>query len=286
MNRKPDLFRWFTGALAGVGLICAFGIFIGLIAESLPIFKIYGWNFVWGEDWFPDETYGALPMIYGSLMVTSLALIFALPFSLGTAIFTAEFLTGRLRLMVKASMELLAGVPGIVYGLLGVSVLTNWIRDVFQLIDGNSMISAGILLGIMILPTIMTLSEDALRSVPVEYRDTALSLGLSPVHTVWRAVLPKALPGITGAIFLGLGRAIGETVAVMLVIGGLDRIPRPWYDVFASAQSIPSKLGREAAEALGAGLHWNALVGLGLILFLMVMVLSATGNIFLKRVRI
>ena len=180
-------------------------------------------------------------------------------------------------------MELLAGVPGIIYGLIGVACLAPWIKDIFNLIDGSAIVTAGILLAVMILPTIMTLSEDAMRAVPGEYRDAALGLGLTQVETVFRVVFPHALPGIAGAVFLGLGRAMGETIAVMLVIGGLDRIPQPWFDIFSPGQSIPSKLGREAAEALGYGMHWSALMGLGLTLFLMVMVFTLVGNIFLRR---
>ena len=137
----------------------------------------------------------------------------------------------------------------------------------------------------MVFPTILTVSEDALHAVPAKYRDAALGLGLTRWQTVQSAVLPRALPGIAGAVFLGLGRAMGETIAVMLVIGGLDKIPDPWFDVFSPAQSIPSKLGREAAEALGTDLHWSALMALGLVLFAIVLALTGIGNLFLKRVR-
>lgn len=272
--------------MAMVSAICAGTLFFYLAVQSVPVFRVQGWSFVTGGDWLVGEAYGALPMIYGSVMVTGLALVLALPFALGSAVCTAEFLSSRSRLCVKSLMELLAGVPGIIYGLLGVSILTVLVRDSLGLIDGNTLLTAGILLAIMILPTIMTLSEDALRAVPREYRETAWGLGLTPVTTVFRVVAPRALPGIVGAVFLGLGRAMGETIAVMLVIGGLDRIPQPWYNLVAPAQSIPTKLGREAAEAMSSDLHWSALVGLSLILFLMVMGLTLAGNLFLRRARL
>lgn len=281
---RRDLCFWATGAAAAVFALCVGMIFLYLIRESAPVFAAQGGFFITGREWLAGEKYGALPMIYGSLMVTGLALLLVSPFALGTAIFTAEFLPSKWRLAAKAAMELLAGVPGIVYGLLGVSVLSGWVRDVFGLIDGNAILTASMLLAIMILPTIMTLAEDALRAVPGEYRDTALSLGLTRAAAVFQVALPQALPGIAGAVFLGLGRAMGETVAVMLVIGGLDRIPEPWYDIFAAAQNIPAKLGREAAETLGTGLHWHALMGLGLILFLMTMSIAFIGNRFLRRI--
>jgi len=284
-SAKFEPVRWAAAAMAMISALCAGTLFLYLAVQSVPVFRARGWSFVTGSDWVAGEVYGALPMIYGSIMVTGLALILALPFALGSAVVTAEFLSSRSRLWVKSLMELLAGVPGIIYGLLGVSILTVLVRDSLGLIDGNTLLTAGILLAVMILPTIMTLSEDALRTVPREYRETAWSLGLTPMTTVFRVVAPRALPGVVGAVFLGLGRAMGETIAVMLVIGGLDRIPQPWYDLAAPAQSIPSKLGREAAEAMGSDLHWSALVGLSLILFLMVMGLTLAGNLFLRRIR-
>jgi phosphate transport system permease protein len=276
---------WWTGFMALIASGSIFILFISLVVESIPVFKSQGVSFLWGTDWFVGESYGALPMIFGSLLVTGLAVVIVLPFALGSAILTSEFLNGRYRLMVKAAMELLAGVPGIIYGLMGMALLTMWVRDVFGLIDGNTLFTAGLLLAMMILPTVMTLSEDALRSVSGEFRDTALSLGLTRIEMVLKVVVPQALPGLAGAVFLGLGRAMGETIAVMLVIGGIDRIPQPWFNLFASGQSIPSKIGREAAEALGFDVQWSALIALGLVLFVMVMTLTSAGNLLLRKAR-
>jgi len=276
---------WWTGFTALIASGTIFILFVSLVVESVPIFKAEGVSFLWGTDWFAGEAYGALPMIFGSLMVTGLAVVIVLPFALGSAILTSEFLNGRLRLMVKAAMELLAGVPGIIYGLMGIALLTVWVRDVFGLIDGNTLFTAGLLLAVMILPTVMTLAEDALRAVPGEFRDTALSLGLTRMETVLKVVVPEALPGLAGAVFLGLGRAMGETIAVMLVIGGIDRIPQPWFNLFAPGQNIPSKIGREAAEALGFDLQWSALIALGLLLFVIVMTLTSAGNFLLGKAR-
>ena len=286
---KPDIFSnrgtffWVSALMAMIATGSVAIIFIYLVSESLPIFQEMGWAFLFGNEWYAGEVYGALPMVYGSLMVTSIALIIALPFAIGGAIFTAEFLPSRPRLIVKSVMELLAGVPGIIYGLIGIAILAPIIQKIFGLIDGSSLVTAGILLAIMILPTIMSLSEDAMRAVPGEYRDTGLGLGLSKVEIVFRVVFPNALPGIVGAVLLGLGRAMGETIAVMLVIGGIDRIPQPWFDIFSPGQNIPSKLGREAAEALGSGLHWSALISLGLTLFIIVTSTTLIGNLFLRR---
>lgn len=274
---------WVFAGLNFIFLCCIGGLFFFLVRESYPVFKLYGIDFWSGQSWWVGESYGALPMLYGSILVTMLACLFVLPISLAVAIFISEFFTSLNRRYVKAVLELLAGVPGIVYGLLGVSFLSLWVKDIFGLQDGNTLFTAACLLAIMIMPTVLTLSEDAMRAVPSEYRDNALGLGLSKWQTAIAVVLPQALPGIMGAVLLGIGRAMGETIAVMLVIGSLDRIPNPWFNVFSSAQTIPSKLGREAAESIGEGMHWSALMALGLTLFLMVLVVTFMGNRFLKR---
>jgi phosphate transport system permease protein len=280
-----NFFHAITACMALISFGCVTGLFVFLVAQSMPILAELKWGFLLGQDWWAGEAYGALPMIYGSCMVTGLALVLALPLAIGGAVYTSEFLSAQRRLWVKALMELFAGIPGIIYGLLGVAFLAGWVKESFDLIDGNTILTAGLLLGIMILPTILTLSEDALQAVPGQYRDASLSLGLTKLQMITSAVIPEALPGIAGAIFLGMGRAMGETIAVMLVIGGLDKIADPWYDLFAPAQSIASKLGREAAEALGTDLQWSALMALGLALFLMVMFFTLMGNLLLKRVR-
>ncbi len=270
-------------ALTATGLIVLFFLF--LVKESVPVFQAEGARFLTGGDWWVGESYGAGPMIFGSAVVTLLALAMVLPFALAGAVVASEFLSPRLRWAMKSLMELFAGVPGIIYGLLGVGVLAPAVKDFFGLIDGNTLLTAALLLGLMVFPTILTLADDALHAVPGKYRDQAQGLGLSRLETVRAVVLPQARAGLLGAVFLGLGRAMGETIAVMLVIGGRDQVPSPWYNLFAPGQSIPSKLGREAAEAVGAGLHWNALLGLGLVLFLMVLGVTVAGQLFLNKGR-
>ncbi|MBC8283090.1 MAG: phosphate ABC transporter permease subunit PstC [Nitrospinae bacterium] len=283
MDKESYGMKWFFAGLNFIFLCCTGGLFFFLFVESYPVIQHQGFDFWLGQDWWVGETYGALPMLYGSIFVTALACFLVLPPALAIALFTSEFLSSPIRRIVKGILELLAGVPGIVYGLLGVSFLSLWVKNIFALSDGNTLATAGCLLSIMILPTVLTLSEDALRAVPAKYRENALALGLSKWQTAIAVVLPQALPGIMGAVLLGIGRAMGETIAVMLVVGGLDRIPHPWFNIFSSAQTIPSKLGREAAESIGEGMHWSALMALGLTLFFMVFLITYTGNRFLKR---
>ncbi|QPJ62268.1 MAG: phosphate ABC transporter permease subunit PstC [Candidatus Nitronauta litoralis] len=274
---------WVTGLAATLASGSVILLFLFLVVQGFPVFAEFGFGFFSGGDWLPGESYSVLPLVYGSLIVTALALVWVMPPALGCALYSSEYLPPSWRRVVKAMMELLSGVPGILFGLLGVSFLAVWVKDIFGLIDGNTLLTASFLLAAMILPTIMTLAEDALRAVPSEYRETARALGLTSSEITFGVVLPQALPGVAGAVLLGLGRAMGETVAVMLVIGGLDLIPEPWFDITQPGQSIPSKLGREAAEALGSGMHWNALIASGLVLFLMVIVISLIGTRLLKR---
>ena len=259
-------------------------IFAFLMRDSYPLFSSAGLSLFIGKEWHPgDGTYGALPMIYGTLIVTLLSLIFSLPFATGSAVFVSEFLPERLRVWVKGCMELLAGVPSIVYGLIGIAILDEIVKSTFTLNEGSSILTASILLGIMILPTIMTISEDAIHNVTEEYREASLGLGLTRTESIISAVLPMAMPGILSAILLGIGRAMGETMAVMLVIGSIDRLPSPFYNILSPSQTMTSKLGREAAEGLGSGLHWNALVGLGLILFIMVIGITLLSEVISNR---
>ena len=259
-------------------------ILIFLLIDSYPVFTSIGLNFFTGREWHPpDGVYGAFPMIYGSLIVTLLSVTFSLPLAIGSAILVSEFLSERWRIWVKGGMELLAGVPSIVYGLIGITILNALVKSTFVLNQGDSILTASILLGIMILPTIMTVSEDAIHRVPKEYREVALGLGLTRTEAITSVVLPIATSGILGSILLGIGRAMGETMAVMLVIGSIDKLPAPFYNIFSPSQTMTSKLGREAAEALGSGLHWNALVALGLTLFLIVVGITLVSNTFSKR---
>ncbi|MFQ5681490.1 MAG: phosphate ABC transporter permease subunit PstC [Candidatus Omnitrophota bacterium] len=287
-RRKQD--RWpfirvvsFAAFVVALGLV---GVIFGfLLKDSLPVWRSQGLGFLFGRQWYVGQAYGALPMVYGTVVVTFIAVCLALPLALGSAIIVSEVFPGRLRLAAKMIIELLAGIPGVVYGLLGIAILTTMVRETFGLIDGNCIFTAGLLLGIMILPTIMTLCEDALHAVPNRYRSQAFALGLCPAQTIIYVVLPQAARGIIGAILLGVSRAMGETIAVMLVIGSIDRIPHPFYNLFVAGQTITSKLGREAQEALGMGYHWNVLIALGFILFIMTMGITFIGEAIVTRPR-
>ncbi len=255
-----------------------FAIFMVILINSYDALYTINTNFLTVK-WNPSKNlYGILPMLYGSFAVTFLSLLIAVPLGLSSAIYVSEILSPEYRIYVKSFIELLAGIPSIIYGLIGVAFLSVWVADLFHLTFGRTIFTASIILSIMILPTIMTLCEDALRHVPQKYREAAYATGLTKYETIFSAVIPIAKQNIIGAVLLAMGRAIGETMAVMLVIGSIDRLPSPIFNILVPGQTITSKLGREIAESAIGSLHFSALVTLGLILMIVVMAVTFAAH--------
>ncbi|MEO7167886.1 MAG: phosphate ABC transporter permease subunit PstC [Chthoniobacterales bacterium] len=284
--RAPSLTKSASFVFSGLAVFALAALTLIFLVQSLPVWGQEGLGYLTGTKWFyRANLFGALPMIYGTVVVALIALLLAAPIGIGAAIFTSEFLPPRLRLGVKITIELLAGVPSVVYGLLGILFLRNWIYDLFARFDplsGDTLLTAGILLGVMILPTVMTLSDDALRGVPAEQRRAARGLGLTASETVLGVALPQAKRGLVAALLLGLGRALGETIAVYLVIGRQDNnLPQNIFSVRAwleAGQTLSTKLGgSETNIAYGGSLHWAAMVGLALILMAMVLAVTIAG---------
>ena len=234
--------------------------------------------------WNPSENqFGILSMLYGSITVTLIALIISIPLGILTAIYISEILNERYRIYVKTVLELLAGIPSIIYGLIGVAFFSVWVGNFFNLQSGRTLFTAGFLLSVMILPTIITLVEDSLNNVPQKYRETAKGLGLYPYEVIIHSVLPIAKKDISGSILLALGRAFGETMAVMLLIGSIDKIPSPFYNLLAPAQTITSKLGREISESAFGSIHFSALIFMGLILLIIVLILTSINHYYFRQ---
>jgi len=266
-----------AGILAGAMLS---SVVIILILAVMLVYSMDAVNGVGMEmlavEWNPATgRFGILPMLYGSALVTLLALCLAVPLGVLCAIFTAEMVSARTRHLIKALLEILAGIPSIIYGLIGIALLSVWIEDLFQLQSGRVILAGGILLAIMVLPTLISLIDDALRNVPDIYRESARALGLYQYQTIGRVILPAARSDIAGAILLAMGRALGETMAVMLVIGSIDRIPQPVYNILAPGQTITSKLGREIAETAFGSLHFSVMMFMGLLLLATVLAITA-----------
>lgn len=277
--------------LVAIGVVLGVLWFLGaLLVQSIPVWKHSGWDFVTGLTWFYRQSlYGALPMIYGTVWVSGIALLLALPLAIGGAIFTSEILPRKWRFATKLLVELLAGIPSVIYGLLGIALLRDWIYDWFEAFDvvsGDTLLTAGLLLGVMILPTVFTLIEDVFRSISGKQRQAARALGLTSAEVTTGVVLPQALPGIVSAVLLGLGRAMGETIAVFLVVGRQDHQSIEWLSLrplLEAGQTLTSKLGgSEINLAYGDPLHWGAMMGLALVLLVMVS-LSTGLSLFFRR---
>lgn len=253
-----------TSTCVSFGIIAL--ILLTLVIQSGPVLFESAGSLL-STQWSPaDNVYGILPMLFGSVIVMVIALALALPIGGLAAIAISEIKSPRRRQIIKSTLEILASIPSIVYGLIAVAYVSLWVSDIFDLQSGRIILTAGIILSVMILPTFLSLSEDALKAVPKAYKENASALGLYPHETLLSAVLPSAAPGIAAAALLALGRALGETMAVMLVIGSLDRLPDPIFNVLSSGQTITSKLGREVGESAFGSTHFSALVFMSLIL--------------------
>ena len=276
-------FSWFFSLIAAA----TFALLVIIFAwQSVPVWQHDGWSYLAGTKWFfRQHQFSALPMIYGSLAISLIALFLAAPIGFGAAIFTAEYLPRRPRLAVKVLIELLAGVPSVVYGLLGILLLRGWIYDAFARFDplsGDTLLTAGVLLGVMILPTIFTLSDDALRAIPAAQRRAARGLGLTRAETILSISLPQAARGFGASLLLAFGRALGETIAVFLVVGRQDNnFPG---SLLEAGQTLTSKLGSsETNIAYGDPLHWAAIMGLALLLLALTGMVTVLGTAFGRR---
>ena len=232
-------------------------------------------DFVLGKQWFPTADpvvqLGVLPLIMGTFWVSIFAILFALPVGLATAIYMAEVANGRVRNIIKPVIELLAGIPSVVYGFFGLIVVVPEIQKLFNLPVGETALAGSIILGIMALPTIITVSEDAIRNTPRAMKEASLALGANRWQTIHRVVIPYSASGISAAAILGIGRAIGETMAVLMVTGNAAVMP---HSLLQPVRTIPATIAAELGEAPNGGVHYKALFALGCILFIMTMLIN------------
>jgi len=270
-------------------ILMIFFIIYFLFIEGYQIFTTAGvWEFVTGPKWNPTgepPAFGAWTLIVGTLLVTLGALLIAVPLGIAAAIFISELAPSRLKTWLKSAVELLAGIPSVVFGFFGLIVLTDWLRVTFDRPTGESWLAGSIILGIMALPTIVSVSEDAIGSVPREYKEGSYALGASRWQTIRNVVVPSAMSGITAAVILGMGRAMGETMAVMMVTGNSAILPSPITDVFSPVRTITGTLGIEMGEVARGSNHWHALFGLALILFIIVFMINTASTIISDRIK-
>lgn len=278
---------WFTMAMFAV--VTVFFILLFLLKDGLHIFDYVSvGDFIFGQTWRPTADppqYGAFALIVGTLLVTLGATAISSTLGIGSAIFIAEIAPARVKAIVKPAVELLAGIPSVVYGFFGLMVLTDWIRVEFDVPSGSTWLAGSILLGIMSLPTVISISEDAISSVPREFKEGSLAVGATHWQTIRKVLIPSALSGITAALILGLGRAIGETMAVMMVTGNTAIIPDPIYNVLSPVRTLTGTLGIEMGEVAFYSEHYYALFGLALILLIITLVVNAAAMLIMERLR-
>lgn len=256
----------------------------GAAIKQLPTDHLKWKDYFFGKEWLPTATpsplFGALPLIYGTLLVSLFALIIAVPLGLGVAIYLSELATERQRKIMKPIIELLAGIPSVVYGFFGLVVLAPLIQKTFNLPSGETAFTGSVLLAIMALPTIISVAEDAMRNTPRAMKEASLALGATHWQTIYRVIIPYSKSGIMAAIVLGIGRAIGETMAVLMVTGNAAIIP---HSLFDSVRTIPATIAAELGEAPAGGAHYQSLFLLGCILFVITMLISITSELISKK---
>ena len=266
---------YFFGAISFIILLL---IALFIFREGYPAFQKIGvWQFISGLRWdVADQAYGILPMIIGSAYVTIGALILSVPLGIFTAVFLTDVAPQLMRFVIRPAIELLVGIPSVVYGLVGMLMLVPIIRQSGHG-SGDSILAASIVLAVMVLPTIVSITEDSIMAVPKSYREGALALGATRWQTIWHVVLPAARSGIMASIVLGMGRAIGETMAMIMVIGNSIIIPD---SIFSPARTLTGTLALELKYA--AGLHWDALFATGVVLFIFILILNSFGFLMLR----
>ena len=280
--------RAFENAVHGVFLVlglitvgCVLLISIYLIVAGIPAIREIGLTrFLFGKTWAATAArpqYGILSFLLTSVYGTAGAIVLGVPVGFLTAVYLAKFAPKRVKGVMEAAVSLLAGIPSVVYGLVGMLILVPGIRRLFGLADGASLLAAMIVLAIMILPSIIKVSVTALEAVPAEYEDASLALGATPIETYFRVSVPAAKSGIAAAVVLGVGRAIGEAMAVMMVSGNVANMP----GLFRSVRFLTTAIASEMSYS--GGLQRQALFSIALVLFLFIMLINATLNFFLKR---
>jgi len=259
-------------------------IFLFLTKEGLAVFKsLSPINFILGKSWYPisePAQLGILPLIFGSLMVTLGAAIISIPIGVACAIYIAEIAPLRIKEILKAGIELLAAIPSVVLGFIGMVTLVPWVKSTFHLPTGLTALSGSIILAFMAMPTIVSVAEDALYSVPKSYKEGAFALGATHWQTIYRVLLPAASSGIVAAVMLGIGRVIGETMAVMMITGNAAVIPQ---SILVPVRTLTATIAAEMGEAVVGSEHYFALFAIGIVLFIMSFMVNVTADLFLHK---
>jgi len=272
----------FLSGLASIVFVIL--IFIFLLREGIALFFHYPFfSFLFGKNWYPisePPQFGILPLILGSLLVTVGAIVIVVPLGLAAAIYVAEVAPPWLRDVLKSSIELLAAIPSIVLGFIGVVTLAPWLKAIFHIPSGLTALAGSIMLAFMAMPTVVSIIEDAIVSVPKSYREGSLALGATRWQTIYRVVIPSAASGILAAVMLGIGRVIGETMAVLMITGNAAVIPTSFLQ---PVRTLTATIAAEMGEVVSGSPHYYALFAIGIVLFVISFVINITADFFLHR---
>ncbi len=283
---KEKFYKGIFTFLAFASLIFLVGITITLFMEGLPVFKEVGFfDFILGKSWYPTydpPDFGILPLILGSIWVTAGAVLFCVPIGVGSALFINELAGKRLKSILKPIIEILAGIPSIVYGFFGMVVIAPFIQRLLNLPVGLTAFTGSLMLGIMATPTVCSLSEDALSFVPRSFREASLAVGANRWQTLTRVVFPASASGISTSIILGMSRAVGETMTVLMVTGGAAVIP---HTLFQPVRPMTSTIAAEMGEAVMGSTHYHSLFAIGLILFFITLIFNIIAELISRRFR-
>lgn len=276
----------FLGGISAIVFIIGIFVFISREGFGFLVGAFDFREFFFSPNWRPTsesrETYGILALIAGTASVTGLAMLIAIPFSLGTAIFIAEFATGKTREFLKVTVELLAAIPSVVWGFIGLAIMNPLIIQTFNVPVGLNVLNAGVILGLMAAPIMTSIAEDALKAVPDRYREAAEALGATRWQVIYRVVLPAAKNGLLGAVLLGVGRGFGETMAVLMATGHSINIPT---SVFDSVRALTATIAAELGETAAGSTHYQALFTIGIFLFVVTFVINLTADLIVRGVR-
>jgi phosphate transport system permease protein len=276
----------FIGGISAI--VFVIGIFIFIAKEGLGFIlgRFDFTEFFTSPYWYPadedDPEYGILALIAGTASVTGLAMTVAIPFSLGAAIYIAEFASGKTRELLKVLVELLAAVPSVVWGFIGLSIMNPLIIELFNVPVGLNVLNAGIILGLMAAPIMTSIAEDALKAVPDRYREAAEALGATRWQVIYKTVLPAAKNGLLGAVLLGVGRGFGETMAVLMATGHSINIP---HSIFDSVRALTATIAAELGETAVGSDHYQALFTIGIFLFLITFIINLSADLIVRGIR-
>ncbi|MCM8765478.1 MAG: phosphate ABC transporter permease subunit PstC [Candidatus Omnitrophica bacterium] len=274
--------------LSGIAsILFVFLIFLFLLREGTSLFQTVNLkDFLWGRNWYPvsePPQFGILPLILGSLLITLGATLFSIPIGIGAAIYIAEVASPKLREVLKSLIEVLAAIPSIVLGFIGTVTLVPWIKNLFNLPTGLNALSGSILLAFMAMPTIISIAEDSFYAVPKSYREGATAMGATRWQTIYRVVLPAASSGVIASVMLGIGRVIGETMAVMMVTGNAPLIPK---SLLSPVRTLTATIAAEMGEVVSGSEHYFSLFAIGLFLFIISFIINLSAEFFLYREKI